>query len=144
MREFQDISVVMDNKALNNICKKSLAIEGPRYSDLNHIIAQCTSSLTAGMRFGGALNADLKEFESNLLPYPDVQFLLSSLAPIRSVENINGEEELSEIAKSCFKPGTLMAECDPRNGKYMACCLNFRGSDITPRDANRAFVAVRY
>ncbi len=28
-----------------------------------------------------------------------------------------------------------MAKCDPRHGKYMACCLMYRG-DIVPKDVN--------
>ncbi|XP_034040651.1 tubulin alpha chain [Thalassophryne amazonica] len=36
-----------------------------------------------------------------------------------------------------------MMKCDPRHGKYMACCLLYRG-DVVPKDdlmyAKRAFV----
>ncbi len=28
-----------------------------------------------------------------------------------------------------------MAKCDPRHGKYMACCLMYRG-DVLPKDTN--------
>ncbi|CAF4872447.1 unnamed protein product, partial [Rotaria sp. Silwood2] len=30
-----------------------------------------------------------------------------------------------------------MVKCDPRNGKYMACCLLYRG-DVVPKDVNSA------
>merc|ERR1712038_1233014 len=30
-----------------------------------------------------------------------------------------------------------MVKCDPRHGKYMACCLLFRG-DVVPKDVNTA------
>merc|ERR1719223_1239430 len=31
----------------------------------------------------------------------------------------------------------MMVKCDPRHGKYMACCLMFRG-DVVPKDVNAA------
>lgn len=32
-----------------------------------------------------------------------------------------------------FEPANMMAKCDPRHGKYMACSLMYRG-DIVPKD----------
>ena len=42
----------------------------PTYTNLNRLIAQILSSITASMRFEGALNVDLNEFQTNLVPYP--------------------------------------------------------------------------
>lgn len=36
----------------------------------------------------------------------------------------------------------MMAKCDPRHGKYMACCLLFRG-DCIPKDVNRGIIAIK-
>jgi tubulin alpha len=36
----------------------------------------------------------------------------------------------------------MMAKCDPRNGKYMACCLMYRG-DIVPKDVNAAVTNIK-
>lgn len=43
-------------------------------------------------------------------------------------------EQLSvaEITNQCFEPGNQMVKCDPRNGKFIACCLLFRG-DVVPK-----------
>ena len=35
-----------------------------------------------------------------------------------------------------------MAKCDPRQGKYMACCLMYRG-DVVPKDVNAAVSIVK-
>lgn len=35
----------------------------------------------------------------------------------------------------CFEPANQMVKCDPRDGKYMSCCLLFRG-DVNPNDIN--------
>lgn len=42
---------------------------------------------------------------------------------------------ISEITNQCFEPGNQMVVCDPRNGKFMACCMLFRG-DVIPKVIN--------
>ena len=54
-----DVDVILDNQAIYDICRRNLDIERPTYTNLNRIIAQVISSLTASLRFDGALNVDL-------------------------------------------------------------------------------------
>uniref|UniRef100_A0A3P8QKK9 Tubulin/FtsZ 2-layer sandwich domain-containing protein n=1 Tax=Astatotilapia calliptera TaxID=8154 RepID=A0A3P8QKK9_ASTCA len=49
---------------------------------------------------------------------------------------------VSEITNSCFEPANQMVKCDPRHGKYMACCLLYRG-DVVPKDVNAAIAAIK-
>ena len=49
---------------------KNLMVQRPTYTNLNRLIAQIISSITASLRFDGALNVDLNEFQTNLVPYP--------------------------------------------------------------------------
>ncbi|PWA31214.1 hypothetical protein CCH79_00002912, partial [Gambusia affinis] len=39
-------------------------------------------------------------------------------------------------------PAPQMVKCDPRHGKYMACCLLYRG-DVVPKDVNSAIAAIK-
>merc|ERR1712038_1615421 len=108
-------------------------IERPTYTNLNRLISQGISSLTASLRFDGALNVDVTEFQTNLVPYPRIHFMLSSYAPVISAEKAYHEQlSVAEITNSSFEPAAMMAKCDPRHGKYMACCLMYRG-DVVPR-----------
>ena len=43
---------------------------------------------------------------------------------------------------ACFEPNNQMVKCDPRNGKYMATCLLYRG-DVVPKDANAAVATLK-
>ena len=52
-----------DNEALYDICRRNLDIERPTYTNLNRLLAQIISSLTASLRFDGALNVDITEFK---------------------------------------------------------------------------------
>ena len=40
------------------------------------------------MRFEGILNVDLNEITMNLVPYPKLHFLISSIAPLYSLTDI--------------------------------------------------------
>ena len=101
------------------------------------------SSITASLRFEGALNVDLTEFQTNLVPYPRIHFPLVNYAPVVSAEKAYHEQmTVQELTSSCFEPQNQMVKCDPRHGKYMACCLLYRG-DIVPKDVNAAIATIK-
>ncbi len=62
---------------------------------------QVISSLTASLRFDGALNVDITEFQTNLVPYPRIHFMLSSYSPVISAEKAYHEQlSVAEITNS--------------------------------------------
>ena len=68
-------------------------------------------------------------FQTNLVPYPRIHFMLTSYAPVISAEKAYHEQlSVAEITMSVFEPASMMVKCDPRHGKYMACCMMYRGS----------------
>jgi len=141
--EHTDVAVILDNEAVYDICRRNLDIERPTYTNLNRLLAQVISSLTASLRFDGALNVDVTEFQTNLVPYPRIHFMLSSYAPVISAEKAYHEQlSVAEITNSAFEPAAMMAKCDPRHGKYMACCLMYRG-DVVPKDVNAAVATIK-
>jgi tubulin alpha len=141
--EHTDVCIILDNEAVYDICQKNLNISCPSYSNLNKLIAQVISSLTASLRFDGALNVDVTEFQTNLVPYPRIHFMLSSYAPVISAEMAYHEKlSVAELTTACFEPANMMVKCDPRHGKYMACCLMYRG-DVVPKDVNAAVANIK-
>jgi len=141
--EHTDVAVILDNEAVYDICRTKLGITRPSYLNLNRLIAQVISSMTASLRFAGSLNVDINEFQTNLVPYPRIHFMLSSYAPVISPEKAKHEKlTVAEITNAAFEPSNMMAKCDPRQGKYMACCMMYRG-DVVPKDVSAAVLHIK-
>lgn len=141
--EYSDCAFMVDNEALYDICHHKLGVERPSYSHINRLVSQVISSITASLRFEGLLNVDLIEFQTNLVPYPRIHFPMTTFAPIISAEKAYYEElSVSDITAACFEFSNQLVKCDPRLGKYMACCLLYRG-DVFPKDVTTAIEAMK-
>ena len=135
-----DITVALDNEAMYDICTGNLQVEAPSYRNINRIISQVASSMTASIRFEGALNPDMNAMQTNLVPFPRVHYMLASYAPLIPIEKTHHlQPSVAQITNSAFDPNLIMAKCDPTKGKYMACCMMYRG-DVVPKEV---FEAIR-
>ena len=141
--EHTDVAFIYDNEALYNIVQRGLSINNPTYTSINRVLAQVVSSITASLRFDGALNVDLNEFQTNLVPYPRIHYPLATYQPIIPVEKAMHESlTVAEITNESFEPESQMVICDPTAGKYMAVCLLYRG-DVVPKDVNAAISKIK-
>ena len=142
--EYSDLTFNLDNEALYNVCKTSLDVERPSYQNLNRLIAQVVSSLTASLRFSGSLNVDINDFPTVLVPYPRLHMLVTAYAPLMSRAKAYHETfSVSELTTSVMtEQNSLLTKCDPKKGKFMSICLMYRG-DVTPSDVKTTMATVK-
>jgi tubulin alpha len=134
-----DVSLVLDNEGLYSICQSKLDIKKPSYVNLNYLIAKVVSSMTAALRFDGELNVDMNEFQTNLVPFPRLHFMTTSLAPVISEAKADHEaHDCKRITDDCLQASNFLvkySDFDVVEDKYMAISLNYRG-EIKSKVAN--------
>lgn len=50
---------------------------------------------------------------------------------------------VSDLTSQLFEQDNQMVKCNLKNGKYMACCMLYRG-DVVPKDVNTAIAAIKF
>lgn len=125
--ETSDLTVMLDNEALYDICNSVLRIPSS-FADLNHLISLAIGGVTTCFRFPGQLNSDLRKLSVNLVPFPRVHFVAPCFVPLAS-RSMQAYKALTVpvLVQQMFDAKSLMAACNPLKGKYLTCAAVFRG-----------------
>lgn len=103
------------------------------------------SNLTASMRFEGALNVDLNEITTTLVPLPKLHFLQASISPLFAPLDAGDSSNSRKIDASfseAFLKGRQLARGDPKQAVHLACGLLTRG-DLLLTDLTRNAARLR-
>ena len=74
------------------------------------------------------LNADLRKFAVNMIPFPRFHFLTPGFAPLISYNSQQCRAlTVSELTREMFDPKNMIAACDPRHGHCLTAAGIFRG-----------------
>ena len=134
-----EVSLLLDNEAIYGLCQRNLDVPYPSYENLNRLVCKVISSMTASLRFEGEMNVDLNEFQTNLVPFPRLHFMLTAMAPILTQAKIDASNNnVQQITDDCVQPVNFLAkfkDFDPVEDKYMAISLNYRG-EVKAKEAN--------
>merc|ERR1712014_373469 len=103
------------------------------------VIAKVVSSMTAALRFQGELNVDMNESQTNLVPFPRLHFMTTSLAPVISKSKADREaHDCKRITDDCLQANSFLVkypDFDVVEDKYMAISINYRG-EIKSQESN--------
>ncbi|CAF3742302.1 unnamed protein product [Rotaria sordida] len=134
--EYADCVFIVDNEALWDICTNLLNIKQANFININRLISQVISNITAGSRFKDGNTIDFIEFQTNLVPFPRIHFPLVSYAPIYSIEkSYHQQNDIQTLTQDLFHRNNQMVKVEPSRGKYMSIAIIYRGS-ISPIDIN--------
>ncbi|PRP81836.1 epsilon tubulin [Planoprotostelium fungivorum] len=174
LSQFADCVLPIDNQSLIDISNRigTPTSDGKLpFDTMNGIAANVLLQLTSSMRFGGSLNIDLNEITMNLVPFPKLHYLLSSLTPLYSLGNNNIQPRtcddsptarshiprLDQMFTDAFAkeyqiirsgeftaiPPNSHTRIDPRRDTYLACALMVRGGGIEMSDIRRNIERMR-
>ncbi|OAV84828.1 hypothetical protein PTTG_31024, partial [Puccinia triticina 1-1 BBBD Race 1] len=126
--ENSDETFCINNKALYDICFRTLKLATPTYGDLNHLVSIVMSGITTCLRFPGQLNSDLRKLAVNMVPLPRLHFFMVRFAPLTA----RGSQQyraitVPELTLHMFDAKNMMAASDPRHGRYLTVAAYFRG-----------------
>merc|ERR1711910_283898 len=80
----------------------------------------------------GELNVDMNEFQTNLVPFPRLHLMTTSLAPVISKSKADHEaHDCRRITDDCLQASSFLvkySDFDVVEDKYMAISLNYRGA----------------
>jgi tubulin beta len=120
--ENSDKTFCIDNKALYDICIRTLKLNNPSYRDLNYLVSTVISGVTTCLRFPGQLNSDLCKLAVNIVPFPRLYFFIVGFAPLTSRGAYSFcAVTIPELTQQMFDPKNMMAASDFRNGRYLTC-----------------------
>lgn len=101
---------------------------------MNSIISQTLSGITCGMRFEGKLNIDLNEITSNLVPFPQMHFLVPSLSPVQTLENVLDVRNTNQLFNDLTAKDNFLIDFDLNKHTQLAMALMIRG-DLSLNEA---------
>ncbi|CAI2368338.1 unnamed protein product [Moneuplotes crassus] len=127
MADLLDMTMLIQNRQLYNICFQNLRMASPSYSDMNSLISSCMSGISSGSRYPGELNASLRKICTNLVCFPRLHFFTLSGSPFQA--------QKSDLNKKCSPrlnqlgdPRNFLLNCNPNIGKLFTAFAFFRGS----------------
>lgn len=139
LRDNIDVSIPIDNESLYRNCQKQLKISRPCFSNINRIVAKLASSVTCSLRFDGEQNVDMGEWGTNLVPFPGIHFMTSSLAPIIDpLSECTTQFDCRVISAACVDSQNFFVTLpgfDSLEDEYVSMSFNYRGN-VTSQQAN--------
>ncbi|XP_075604042.1 tubulin epsilon chain isoform X3 [Balearica regulorum gibbericeps] len=122
-------STVKQNSMITSSTGSAKTAQEKPFDAMNNIVANLLLNLTSSARFEGSLNMDLNEISMNLVPFPRLHYLVSSLTPLYTLADVNvPSRRLDQMFSAAFSRDHQLIQADPKHNLYLACALLVRGN----------------
>lgn len=143
LHEHADLVIATTSSGVVNTLNVNLGIKRPDYGTMNRVLAQVLSSITAPMRFGGTVNADIHALQDNLMTTQHGKFIIPSYAPILKTDVSPGAPwTLADTARAVFESEYRLCGPDMRLKEWPAKTANAStltfGGDVALGDVEDA------
>ncbi|XP_058804467.1 tubulin epsilon chain-like isoform X2 [Phymastichus coffea] len=116
-RALQDMCNVYMNSKRENIDQAKYNASCLPFQDMNSIIVNMLLHLTSGSRFPGSLNTDMNELATNLVAYPQLHYIFSSVSPVAltapQISTTNGTKFQDELFTNAWSKNNQLIKVDP-------------------------------
>ena len=119
-----DMNLIFDNMSIYRQCSDRLGIDRPTYHQLNRVVAHVISAVLGPTRYC----SDFNELQTNLVPFNMIHFPTMSFAPLTSEAIVHhSKNSINSITLEAFEKTSQFLDINPKEGKYMACAMIYRG-----------------
>jgi len=142
--KMMDVHFIYDNEScykLYETAHKLQRIE-TTYHHINHLVGQVLSGMTCCQRWSTQMDCDLDQFQTNLVPFPNINLISPSFVPI-NYNHSKSNMSIYGITAESFLNNHEMCPLDPTEGDYIACCTIYRGLNCDVKDVYDAVESVR-
>ncbi|KAI8825783.1 Tubulin/FtsZ family, GTPase domain-containing protein [Fimicolochytrium jonesii] len=124
------------DKAMGGLCGVSGRKTHP-FDAMNNIAANLLMNMTSSMRFEGSMNVDINDIVTNLVPFPRLKFVMSSMTPLYTLTDSSAApRRVDQMFLDAFSRDSQLIKADPKAHRYLACALVARG-DVEISDIRR-------
>ncbi|XP_076171154.1 tubulin epsilon chain isoform X3 [Ptiloglossa arizonensis] len=112
------------------------------FQDMNSIVANMLLHLTSGSRFPGVLNMDMNEIATNLVVYPKLHYIFSSVSPVAltapRIYNMQGKKLQDELFTNAWSRNNQLIKVDPQqSGSIILSAAHIARGNCSMTDLQR-------
>ncbi|KAJ8325102.1 hypothetical protein O5D80_006068 [Batrachochytrium dendrobatidis] len=124
-------SAITDSDALahTGLIKTPISKKADAFDTMNNLVANLLLNMTSSMRFEGMLNVDINDIVTNLIPFPKLKYLFSTMTPLYALTDVQIQpRRLDQMFTDAFSQNCQLISADPRSSVYLASALIVRGA----------------
>lgn len=142
-----DVTVVLDNTALNSIAADRLHIQNPTFQQINKLVSTIMSASTATLRYPGYMNNDLIGLTASLIPTPRLHFLMTGYTPLTTDQSTTSVRKTTvlDVMRRLLQPKNMMVYTGRErdlNHCYISI-LNIIQGEIDPTQVHKSLQRIR-